>query len=82
MHGSFLWSNTLTPSGLASSVITSSDVIRNDVLQEGIVLDYSTKHEMSNNSLNKLTKTQVLFPTNVDTSFENLKQFMLLLNCY
>jgi hypothetical protein len=73
MHGSFLWSSSLTPSGLASLVITSSDIIGTDTLQEGIVLDYSTKHEMSNNSLNKLTKTQILVPTNVDTSIERFK---------
>jgi hypothetical protein len=73
MHGSFLWSSSLTPSGLASSVISSLDIIRFDTLQEGIILDYSTKHEMSASSLAKLTKTQVLFPQDIDSSIERLR---------
>ena len=73
MHGTFLWTNSLTPSGLASSVIMSNDILRNNLLQEGIVLDYSTKHEMSNQSLAKLTKTQVLFPTTIEASIERFK---------
>ena len=66
LNGSFVWSTSLTPSGLVSSVITSSDIIQSDTLQEGIISDYSTKHEMSNKSLEKLTKTQILFPTNIE----------------
>ena len=73
MHGTFLWTNSLTPSGLALSVIMSNDILRNNLLQEGIVLDYSTKHEMSNQSLAKLTKTQVLFPTTIEASIERFK---------
>ena len=46
-HGSFVWYNSLTPSGFASSVLTSMEIMRPDLLHEGIVLDYSTKHEMS-----------------------------------
>ena len=68
MHGSFLWASSITPSGLASSVITSLDTIRGDTLYEGIVLDYSTKHEMSASSLEKLMKTQILFPSDIESS--------------
>ena len=63
LHGSFLWSNSVTPSGLASSIITSEDFMRSDTLHEGLVLDYSTKFEIKSSSLEKLTKTQVRFPT-------------------
>ena len=73
MHGSFLWASTLTPSGLASSVLSSLDVIRADTLQEGIILDYSTRHEMSSKSLEKLTRTQVLYPATIEASIERLR---------
>ena len=73
MHGSFLWLNALTPSGLASSVICSSDIMKNDILHEGIILDYSIKHEMSSSSLEKLTKSQVLFPTDIESSIDRIR---------
>lgn len=73
MHGSLLWLNALTPSGLASSVICSSDIMKNDTLHEGIVLDYSIKHEMSSSSLEKLTKSQVLFPTDIESSIDRIR---------
>ena len=72
MHGSFLWASTLTPSGLASSVISSIDIIRTDALQEGIILDYSTRHEISSKSLEKLTRTQILYPATIEASIERL----------
>ena len=59
LYGSFLWVNLVTLSGLACSVITTEDFLRNDTLYDGLVLDYSTKFEMSAASLEKLTKTQV-----------------------
>ena len=46
MHGSLLWKDELTPSGLAASVLSSQDIIKSNLLEEGIVLDYSTKHEI------------------------------------
>ena len=82
MHGSFLWASSLTPSGLASSVISSLDIIRTDTLHEGIVLDYSTRHEMTSNSLEKLTKTQILFPTDVDASIERLRALEALVRLF
>ena len=56
LQGCFLWSNPLTPPGLAGSVIASKDVIFNISIHEGILLDFSTKHEISKSSLSKLTK--------------------------
>ena len=77
-HGGFLWSGPLTPSGFAASTIISEGVIRTDTLYEGMVLDYSTKHDMSATSLEKLTKTQVMFPTTIETAVERLQALQVL----
>ena len=82
MHGSFLWTNPLTPSGLASSVITSEDVLRTDMLHEGMVLDLSTKFEISDVSLDKLIKTQVLFPTPIENMIERLRALKSLVDLF
>ena len=72
MHGSLTWSNEMTPSGLAASVISLRDIINNCTLYEGIVLDYSIKYEISNDSLKKLTKMQVLYPTDIEAMIYRL----------
>ena len=77
-HGGFLWSSPLTPSGFAASTIISEGIMRTDTLYEGMVLDYSTKHDMSATSLAKLTKTQVLFPSNIETTVERLQAIQVL----
>ena len=82
MHGSFLWASALTPSGLAPSVISSLDFLANDTLQEGIVLDYSTKFEISSVSLQKLTKSQVLFPVDIEALIERLKALEVLVRLF
>ena len=66
LYGSFLWRNALSPSGLAASVLSSEGLLRNDTLQEGLVLDYATKFDISAASLSKLTKTQVLYPVDIE----------------
>eukprot|EP00957_Ditylum_brightwellii_P059498 4517351-Ditylum_brightwellii.AAC.1 len=81
MHGSFLWRNEMCPSGLAASVITQEGIFRQDTLYEGMVLDYSTKFEMSATSLSKLTKTQVLFPTDLEATIQRLEG-LLELACF
>jgi hypothetical protein len=73
LHGSFLWTNALTPAGLSCSTITSEDLLRTDTLHEGMVLDYSTKFEMSSTSLDKLTKSQVLFPVDIEGTIERIR---------
>ena len=65
LQGCLLWLNPLTPSGLVSSVISSNDIIFNDSLHEGILLNFSTKHEILNASLTKLIKTQAIYPTSI-----------------
>ena len=77
-HGGFLWSSPLTPSGFAASIIISEGVLRTDTLYEGMVLDYSTKHDMSATSLEKLTKTQVMFPSNIESTVERIQAIQVL----
>ena len=72
-HGSFLWVNSVTPSGLACYVVTSEDFMRTDTFHEGLVLDYSTRFEMSEKALEKLTKTQVRFPEDMEGTLERIK---------
>ena len=76
--GGFLWADSVSPSGFASSLLSDLEVSRPDLLQEGIILDYATKHEMSKSSLEKLTKTQILFPKELNQSLERLRGFKAL----
>ena len=79
MHSSILWKDDLTPSGLASSVLSSQGVLRSNDLDKGIVLDYSTKFEMSSVLLEKLTKLQVIFPVDIHLMIKQLKGLNVLL---
>ena len=81
MCGCFLWRNALTPSGFAASVIVSQDNLRMDTLHEGMVLELSTKFEMSAASLEKLTKTTVRYPTTIEGLLERLKALKTL-SCF
>ena len=78
IHGGFLWSSPLTPSGFAASTITSEGILRTDTLYEGMVLDYSTRHDMSAASLSKLTKTQVMFPSSIEATVERIQAIHIL----
>ena len=82
LQGCFLWLNPLTPSGFATSVISSKDVIFNDSLHEGIMLDFSTKHEISKASLTKLTKTQVIYPTSIELMVERVEAITVFANLF
>lgn len=73
LYGGFLWKNAFSPSGFAASVLSSESIFRTDTIHEGMVLDYSTKFDMSNASLDKLTKTQVLYPSEVEDLIQRLK---------
>ena len=66
----------MTPSGLAASVIVSKDVIFNESLHEGILLDFSTKHEINKASLTKLTKTQVIYPSLIELTLERIEALL------
>ena len=78
LYGSFLWRNAFSPSGFACSVISSEGLMRSDTLQDGMVLDYATKFDMSAASLSKLTKTQVLYPSNVEDMTQRILAFQRL----
>ena len=81
MCGCFLWRNALTPSGFAASVIVSQDNIRNDTLHDGMVLDLSTKFEMTAASLDKLTKMNVRYPSTIEGLIERLRALKTL-SCF
>ena len=78
LYGSFLWKNALSPSGFAASVLTSEGIFKTDTLHEGMVLDYSTKFDMSSSSLNKLTKSQVLFPVDIEELSHRIRAIQVL----
>ena len=69
-NGIFLWTNHVTPSGLASLVLTSESYLKNDILQEALVLDNSTKFNISDENISKLTETTIVFPVSVDDFLE------------
>ena len=73
LNGWFLWLNPLTPSGLAASTISSKDIIFNNSIHEGILLNFSTKYEISKSSLSKLTKTQIMYPSSIELARERLE---------
>ena len=77
-----MWLNPLTPSGFATSIISSKDIIFNDSLHEGIMLDFSTKHEITKASLTKLTKTQVIYPTSIGLMIERIEAITLFVNLF
>ena len=82
LHGSFFWTNSMTPSGLTCSIINSEDIFWTNILQEGMVLDYSTTFKMSSVSLEKLTKSQVLFPTDTEGMIKCLRSLQALIKFF
>ena len=71
--GAFKWSNLLTPSGFAASVLETESFLRNDILRDAMVLEASTKFGISDEYVDKLTKTSVQFPTTSEDVIERLK---------
>ena len=71
--GAFKWSNLATPSGFAASVLETESYLRNDVLRDAMVLEASTKFEISNEYVEKLTKTSIQFPTTSEDLIERFK---------
>jgi hypothetical protein len=82
LFGSFLWKNSLSPSGLAASVISSEGIFRTDTLHEGMILDYATRFDMSVTSLAKLTKTQVAFPIDIEDLTHRLRALLTLVQFF
>ena len=80
--GSFLWKNPVSPSGFASSVLISEGVLCSDTLHEGMILDLSTKHEVSTEALTKLKKTQVKFPSDTEGLIHRIRGITTLANYF
>ena len=76
--GSFRWSNMIKPSGLASSVLTSESYMREDILSEALVIDVSTRFEISSEFISKLTETMIVFPENPEDMIERFKAIKVL----
>ena len=64
---------SLTSSGLAYSVIASEDFMKIDTLYDGMLLYYSTKFKMNIIAADKLAKTHVKFPIDIDGTVEQIK---------
>ena len=73
MHRRFLYSNSHSPSGLASSVTTTENNHHSKMLHKGVVLDMSTRLKMTAASINKLTETQVLHPKDFSSTIDHLR---------
>ena len=74
-------SSTFKPryfSGFASSVIMSEEIIQLDTLYKGLVLDYSTRQDMSATLLEKLAKTQVLYPNSIKSMVDQIRALQIL----
>ena len=69
-------------SGFASSVLISEGIFRSDTLHKGMILDLSTKHEVSTEALTKLTKTQVKFPSDTEGLIHRIKGINSLSNYF
>lgn len=73
MHKIILWKNELTPSRLAASVLSSVDILHSNALHKESMLNYLTKHEMTAESLEKLTRTQAMFLNDVHTLIKRVQ---------
>ena len=72
-YGAFKWTNLATPSGFAASVLVTESYLRHDVLQTAMVLEAATKFTISDEYVDKLTKTSVQFPTTAEETIERFK---------
>ena len=72
-YGAFKWTNLATPSGFAASVLETETYLRNDVLRTAMVLEASTKFSISDEYVDKLTKTSIQFPTTAEETIERFK---------
>jgi hypothetical protein len=78
LYGSFLWKDSLSPSGLAAAVNSSEGIFRSDTLHDRTVLDYATRFDMSAAPWTKLTKTQVAFPSDTEELIHRLHDLHVL----
>ena len=79
---SFRWVNMIRPSGFASSILTTESYLRTDVLNEAMVLDVSTRFDISEEYVTKLTETTIIFPDNCEDMIERFKTMKVLANYF
>ena len=76
--GSFCWENMIKPTGLAASVFTSKSYIQEDTLTKSLVLDVSTRFEISSKFIAKLTETTIAFLDNCEDMIERYNRVKVL----
>ena len=69
-------------SGFASSILTTESYLRTDVLNEAMVLDVSTRFDISEEYVTKLTETTIIFPDNCEDMIERFKTMKVLANYF
>ena len=79
---SFRWVNMIRPSGFASSILTTESYLKTDVLNEAMVLDVSTRFDISEEYVTKLTETTIIFPDNCEDMIERFKTMKVLANYF
>ena len=78
LYGNFIWPEPTIPSGLSTSVIASKAIGTGNLFFSGIVMDLSSKNEISKTNLNKLTKTQIIIPKTMEEEAERLGAILIL----
>ena len=79
---SFRWVNMIRPSGFASSILTTESYLRTDVLNEAMVLNISTRFDISEEYVTKLTETIIIFLDNCEDMIERFKTVKVLANYF
>ena len=79
---SFRWVNMIRPSGFASSILITKLYLRIDVLNEAMVLDVSTRFDMSDEYVTKLTETTIIILDNCEDMNETFKTMKVLANYF
>ena len=72
-QGSLLWVKLVYQSGLSGSVISTKDTIFCGSLHQGILLDFSMKHEIIKKLANKVNKVTRDIPNITNLMFEQLE---------
>ena len=78
LYGNFVLPEPTIPSGLSTLVISSKSIGTGNLFFSGIVMDLSSKNEISKSNLNKLTKTQIIIPRTIEEAAERIGAILIL----
>ena len=79
---SFRWVNMFCSSGFSSSILITKSYLRIDVLNEAMVLDVSTRFDMSDEYVTKLTETTIIFRVSCEDMIERFITIKVLANYF